>query len=48
MTVPDKSYHFKPKARIDHKKNKVGNLANINHRIKIVIAFDECEATCSP
>ncbi|KAG8793753.1 hypothetical protein FRC16_010842 [Serendipita sp. 398] len=35
--------HLEPKARVDHKKHKVGNFTDIYHRIEVIITFDDGE-----
>ena len=37
--------HFKPETAVDHQKHQIGNLAYVDHRIDIVVAFDKCNAT---
>lgn len=37
------TYHFKAKRAVDHEQDKVGNLANINHAVDVVVALDKRE-----
>ena len=42
------THHLKPIRSINHKQHEVSNFANVDHRINIVIAFDEGDAFLLP
>lgn len=39
------AHHLESKTSINHEQNQVGDLANVNHGVEIVVALDECQTT---
>jgi len=37
------THHFKTKRTVNHEQNEVGNLANVDHTVEVVVAFNESE-----
>jgi hypothetical protein len=44
VEVPEGAHHLKAKGAVDHEEDEVGNLADVDHRVQVVIALDEREA----
>lgn len=38
-------YHLETKGTVDHEENEVGNLANVDHAVEVVVALDEGQTT---
>lgn len=38
-----RTHHFEAIGTVNHEEDKVSDLANVNHGVEVIVAFDECQ-----